>query len=88
MNNEVDGFISQQRDLLNRLEAFSRSPQFQVLAKVGREVFQEPSDYELARWLLQPVYGLDTRPLEMVEEPGGLAQVIDRLQRILHGFPV
>ncbi len=85
MNSEVETFIREQRELLDRLEVFSRSPEFEVLAATGRELFQSPSDAQLAGWLLQPVYGTGKRAIDLVEEPGGLARVSNLLERILHG---
>lgn len=85
MNSEVENFIREQRQLLERVEVFSMSPQFELLASTGREVFQSPSDAQLASWLLQPIFGMGKRPIDLVDEPDGLAQVVNLLQRTLHG---
>lgn len=88
MNSEVEAFLREQRQLLDRLEVFSRSTEFEVLARTGRELFHSPSDAHLASWLLQPIFGMGKRPIDLVDEPDGLARVVKLLQRIIHGVCV
>lgn len=79
----VDVYIAQQRALLDRLEEFARTSEYERLLHTVKQYASEDPETWLAEWLISPALGLGGKvPIDVVTEPGGIDQLIDVLGRI------
>jgi Protein of unknown function (DUF2384) len=81
--NGVGTFVAGHRALLDRLEAFARTPAFARLETTVRACGAGESAAWLAGWLIRPAIGLRGLPIDIALEPDGLDRVDEQLQRIM-----
>ena len=78
----VDAYIAQQRALLDRLEEFARTPEYERLLRTANQYASKDPEPSLAKWLTWPAFGLEGKiPIDVVTEPGGIDQLVDLLGR-------
>ncbi|KQV96631.1 hypothetical protein [Pelomonas sp. Root1237] len=58
----VAAFLAKQRDLLDRLEQFAKTPEYCRLLTAAAPLIEGDLDPWLAEWLIQPVVRLDEQP--------------------------
>jgi uncharacterized protein (DUF2384 family) len=76
--------IAAERALLERVERFAQTQEYQRLRKVTeREMDGDPDDW-LVCWLMRRAFSLGRRPIDIVGEPGGVEMLADHLVRIAH----
>jgi hypothetical protein len=71
----IEVYVAEQRVLLDRLQAFVRTPGFKPLQEALRQGDAEGSEKWLAAGLTQPASGLCQIPLDLIEEQGGIERV-------------
>lgn len=80
----IDAVIAADRALLERLEQFARTPEYaRLLATVVEHMGGEAEPW-LAHWLVRPAFGMDGRPIDIAEVPGGVDLLVDQLARIAY----
>lgn len=86
MSAAVEEHLREQWALLDRLDAFSRSDAYRQLLASVQALTPAPVDGWLASWLIQEAAAFGGRPLDLVEQPGGLKRVIKALERSAAGI--
>ncbi|WP_457324855.1 antitoxin Xre/MbcA/ParS toxin-binding domain-containing protein [Roseateles sp. P5_E11] len=81
----IDAVIASKRALIDRLDAFTHTPEFERLLVDARDSAGDGTEAWLAEWLIQPAFGLGDRPIDIAAEPGGMDRLADQLTRIRHG---
>lgn len=74
-----------QRSLMRRLEAFAATPAYAQLLNVSRMLGAHDTEAWLADWLIQPAVTLGCMPLDLVDQPDGIALLSDHLTRVAYG---
>jgi len=85
MKMSVDAYIANQRALLDRLEQFVRTPEYErLLSGLQGFVSDDPEPW-LADWLVSPAFGLGGAiPIEVAAAPDGVDLLVEQLLRIAH----
>lgn len=86
MSAAIEEFVREQRALLDRLEAFSRSDAYRQLHSSVHGLASAPVEGWLASWLIQEAAAFGGCPLDLIEQPGGLEQVIKAIERSAAGI--
>lgn len=82
LSKSVVTFISDQRQLLDRLERFAGTPEYgQLLATIGSMAVGDLEPW-FAQWLIQPSVGLRELPIDALMRPEGLKLVEEHLVQI------
>jgi len=72
--------------LLDRLEEFSRTPEYERLLHTVKQYASEDPEPWLAEWMISPAFGLGGKiPIDVVTEPVGIDQLVDLLGRAATG---
>lgn len=82
LSKSVASFISDQRQLLERLERFADTPEYRRLLAAVEPMAAGDLEPWLAEWLIRPSYGLRELPINALTRPGGLELVEQHLQQI------
>lgn len=85
MSDGVTAFLAIQRALLTRLERFAQAPGYGRLLKKACEFATDDPEPWLLDWLIQPSFGSSKCRLDVAEEPDGVEQLLDQLQRVFSG---
>ena len=81
----VDAYIANQRALLDRLEQFVRTPEYERLLSVLQRFASDDPEPWLADWLISPAFGLDGAiPIDVAGTPTGVDLLREQLHRIVH----
>lgn len=82
MTSSTVAFIAEQRDLLDALERFADTPDYQRLLASVAPLAAGDLEPWLAEWLISRSFALGERPIELIARPGGLDVVEQLLMRI------
>lgn len=84
MSTSSEEFIAIKRSLLDRLERFVSTPQYQRLHTVIGDAEANLPEAWLLEWLVTPAFGLGGLPIDIAGEPGGVEVLEAHLKRIAH----
>jgi len=86
MTINVDAYIANQRSLLDRLEQFAQTPEYERLLSTLQGFAADDPEPWLADWLISPAFGLGGAiPIDVAGTPTGLDLLREQLLRIVHG---
>ena len=81
----VDAYIADQRALLDRLEEFARTPEYERLLSTVQDFASDDPEPWLADWLISPAFGLGGAiPIDVAGAPSGVDLLVEQLLRIVH----
>ena len=75
----IDGIIRRKRDDLDELERFARTPAYGRLLRAACQRRMADRERWLADWLLQPMCGLGSRPLDLAGLPDGIERLLKQI---------
>jgi hypothetical protein len=75
----IDGIIRRKRNDLDDLERFARTPAYGRLLQAARQRGVADRERWLADWLLQPMSGLGSRPLDLAGLPDGIERLLKQI---------
>lgn len=79
----IDGIIRGKRNDLDDLERFARTPAYGRLLRAACQRGTTDRERWLADWLLQPMYGLGSRPLDLADLPDGIERLLKQIQYLV-----
>ncbi|KQW51236.1 MULTISPECIES: antitoxin Xre/MbcA/ParS toxin-binding domain-containing protein [unclassified Roseateles] len=82
MTSATDAFIAEKRALLDCLERFATTADYQRLVEIVAPLAAGDLEPWLAEWLITRAFGLGERPIDMVVRPGGMQAVEQHLMQI------
>lgn len=85
ISSEIRTFLVAQRSLMRRLEAFAATPAYAQLLNASKTLGAHDTEAWLADWLIQPAVTLGCTPLDLADEPSGIALLSDHLTRVAYG---
>lgn len=85
ISSQIRTFLVAQRSLVRRLEAFAATPAYAQLLNASKVLGAHDAEAWLADWLIQPAVTLGCTPLDLADQPSGIALLSDYLTRVAYG---